>query len=39
MALQCCKLLKGYRIQNITQTLEHFEAAEVHEGSMEVENV
>ena len=30
MAPQCCKLLnlKGYRIQNITQTLELFEAAE-----------
>ena len=28
MAPQCCKLLKGYRIQNIPQTIEIFEAAE-----------
>ena len=28
MAPQCCKLLKGYRIQNFTKTLELFEAAE-----------
>ena len=28
MAPQCCKLLKGYRIKNITKTLELFEAAE-----------
>ena len=30
MAPQGCKLLKGYRIQNITQTLELFKAAEEH---------
>ena len=28
MSPQCCKLLKGYRIQNITQTPELFKAAE-----------
>ena len=28
MSPQCCKLPKGYKIQNITQTLELFEVAE-----------